>query len=138
MNRKVLKFEVDIDFVLIAVTSQLKDYRVCYHINKETGLNFSKTDDLRLDKPQPAAPVFFSKYEYQQTEAALYFFIANKGTEGYLIPEMNKTDYWVLIKKYITDNELDSMVSAINRIAGVLSAVKVDPKKIKSRENLLF
>jgi hypothetical protein len=30
LNRKFLKFEIDFDFVLIAVTTSLKDYRVCY------------------------------------------------------------------------------------------------------------
>ena len=139
LNKKVLKFEIDLDFVLVAITSQLKDYRVCYYINKETGFKFNKTEDLRLDKIAQPEPSFFSMYDYQPDGAAPYFvLLVNKGTEGYLIPEMNKTDFWLLVKNYIADNEVDRLVSTINKIPGVISAVKVDPKKIKSRENLLF
>jgi hypothetical protein len=48
LNRKFLKFEIDFDFVLIAVTTSLKDYRACYLINKFLNFNFVKTDDLEL------------------------------------------------------------------------------------------
>ena len=64
--------------------------------------------------------------------------ISNKGTEGYLIPEMNKTDYLLMIKNYIDENELEELVTGLNRVPEIVAAVKVDPKKIKSRENLLF
>jgi hypothetical protein len=46
LNRKVLKFEIDLDFVLIAITTSLKDYRICYYINKCLNFNFTRIDDL--------------------------------------------------------------------------------------------
>jgi len=49
LNRKILKFEIDLDFVLIAVTTSLKDYRICYLINKYLNFNFLKTNDLAID-----------------------------------------------------------------------------------------
>jgi len=49
LNRKVLKFEIDLDFVLIAITTSLKDYRICYLINKFLNFNFIKIADLPVD-----------------------------------------------------------------------------------------
>ena len=139
MNRKFLKFEIDLDFVLIAVTTSLKDYRVCYLINKYLNFNFTKSDDLAVDIYPGAAPVYFSLYLYNwESSETDFFFIANKGTDGYLIPEMKKADYFIMIKNYIDDNDLDNLISALNRIPEIVAAVKIDPKKIKSRENLLF
>ena len=43
-----------------------------------------------------------------------------------------------MIKNYIDDNELDSLINRLNKIPEIVAAVKIDPKKIKSRENLLF
>ncbi len=139
LNRKFLKFEIDLDFVLIAITTSLKDYRICYLINKGLNFNFIKMPDLSVDINQESEAVLFSLYQYtwEATETNFYF-IANKGTSGYLIPEMKKADYFLLIKNYIDENELDSLISALNRITEVVAAVKIDPKKIKSRENLLF
>jgi hypothetical protein len=139
LNRKFLKFEIDLDFVLIAVTTSLKDYRICYLINKFLSFNFIKIPDLTIDIFPDSGPVLFSRYHYnwEATETDFYF-IANKGSEGYLIPEIKKADYFLLIKNYIDENDLDKLISALNKIPEVVAAVKIDPKKIKSRENLLF
>ena len=139
LNKKVLKFEIDLDFVLIAITSSLKDYRLCFLVNRALNFNFAKTDDLQLDMLPGLGQAFFSFYKYGQGDnGAEFFLISNKGTEGYLVPEMNKTDYLLMIKNYIGENELDDLVTGLNRVPEIVAAVKVDPKKIKSRENLLF
>ena len=41
-------------------------------------------------------------------------------------------------KNYIDDEDVERLVSMVNRIPEIVAAVKIDPKKIKSRENLLF
>jgi hypothetical protein len=139
LNKKLLKFEIDLDFVLIAITSSLKDYRICYMVNKELNFNFIKSDDLYLDPLHGEAPAYFSLYKYSwESSETEFYFISNKGSEGYLIPEMNKTDYLLMIKNYIDEDELDDIILRLNRISEIVAAVKVDPKKIKSRENLLF
>lgn len=139
LNKKVLKFEIDLDFVLIAITSSLKDYRLCYLINRELQFNFTKTEDLYLDPLHGNSPAYFSIYQYNiEDQDTDFFFIANKGSEGYLIPEMNKTDYLLMIKNYYDTDELEKLVAGLNKIPEIVAAVKVDPKKIKSRENLLF
>jgi hypothetical protein len=139
LNRKVLKFEIDLDFVLIAVTTSLKDYRTCYLINKHLNFNFTKGPDLEVDINPDKEPGYFSIYNdsWEASETDFYF-IANKGTEGYLIPEMRKTDYFIMIKNYIDSDDLDALISALNKIPEIVAAVKIDPKKLKSRENLLF
>ena len=139
LNRKILKFEIDLDFVLIAVTTSLKDYRICYLINRYLNFNFVKTADLAVEMAPNPGPVYFSRYTYSwETTETDFYFIANKGTEGYLIPEMRKTDYFLMIKNYIDDNDVESIVSSLNKIPEIVAAVKIEPKKIKSRENLLF
>jgi hypothetical protein len=139
LNRKFLKFEIDLDFVLIAVTTSLKDYRICYLINKCLDFNFVKNDDLEVDISLTSGPVFFSLYHYNwEASETDFYFIANKGTDGYLVPEMKSADYFLMIKNYIDDDDLEKLITALNRIPEIVAAVKIDPKKIKSRENLLF
>lgn len=139
LNKKFLRFEIDLDFVLIAITTSLKDYRACYLINKFLNFNFVKMPDLSVDIQPGAEPVLFSIYHYKPGENEMdFYFIANKGSSGFLVPEMKKVDYFLLIKNYIGENELDNLISSLNRITEFVAAVKVDPKKVKSRENLLF
>ncbi|MBD1365725.1 IPExxxVDY family protein [Mucilaginibacter sp. ZT4R22] len=139
MNRKNLKFEIDFDFILIALTTSLKDYRICYLINKSLNFNFVRQDDLKLDIGTAGSEVLFSIYHYSwETTETDFIFIGNKGSDGYLVPEMREADYFILIKNYIDENDLESIISALNKIPEVVAAVKIEPKKIKSRENLLF
>ena len=140
MNRKILKFEIDLDFVLIAVTASLKDYRACFFINKHLNFNFVRVDDLTVDNLNGGNNrSYFSLYNcYWEASETDFYFIANKGTEGYLVPEMRKADYFLLIKNYIDETDLDNLISSLNRIPEIVTAIKIDPKKIKSRENLLF
>ena len=137
MNRKTLKFEIDLDFVLVAITTSLRDYRLCYHINKRLIFNFTKSADLEMI--QAGMPVYFSLYQYHwEASDTDFYFIANKGSDGYLIPEMRKVDYFIMIRNYIADDDLEKLVADLNKIQEIVAAVKVDPKKIKSRENLLL
>lgn len=139
LNRKNLKFEIDFDFILIALTTSLKDYRICYLINKSLNFNFVREDDLKLDIGPGGSEVLFSIYHYSwETTETDFIFIGNKGSDGYLVPEMREADYFILIKNYIDENDLEHLISALNRIPEVVAAVKIEPKKIKSRENLLF
>jgi hypothetical protein len=139
LNRKILKFEIDLDFVLIAVTTSLKDYRICFLINKYLHFNFTKTTDLSVDLNPNPEPVYFSMYtDNWEASGTDFYFIGNKGTDGYLVPEMNRTDYFLMIKNYIADEDLDNIITGLNRIPEIVAAAKIDPKKVKSRENLLF
>jgi hypothetical protein len=139
LNRKVLKFEIDLDFVLIAITTSLKDYRICYYINKCLNFNFTRAEDLLLDTRINGAPLLFSLYRYSwETTETDFYFIGNKGSDGYLVPEMREADYFIMIRNYIDDTDLENMISTLNKMPEIVAAVKIDPKKIKSRENLLF
>jgi hypothetical protein len=139
LNRKLLKFEIDLDFVLIALTTSLKDYRICYLINRFLNFNFIKIPDLSVEVHPGEASLLFSRYHYNwEATKTDFYFIANKGLEGYLVPEMKRADYFLLVKNYIDENDLDNLISSLNKIPEIVAAVKIDPKKIKSRENLLF
>jgi hypothetical protein len=139
LNRTTLKFELDLDFVLLAVTSQLKDYMFCFKINKQLGTNFCKVTDLELPFNAVNQVFYFSRYFYlmPETETELYI-IANKGTEGFLVPEMKKADFFIIIRNYIDEDDLKLIISKLNKVPEVLVAVEVDPKKLKSKENLIF
>ncbi|MBM3400988.1 MAG: IPExxxVDY family protein [Bacteroidetes bacterium] len=139
MNKTTLKFELDLDFVLVAITAQLKDYMFCYKANKQLGTNFAKIADLELPYNNDEDPFYFSRYFYLMTESDTELYIlANKGTEGFLVPEMKKVDFFLLIQNYIHEEDLKEIINGLNKIPEVLVAVEVEPKKLKSKENLIF
>ncbi len=139
LNKTTLKFELDLDFVLVAITAQLKDYMFCYKINKQLGTDFSKITDLEMVFGNDEELFYFSRYFYLNPESETEFYIlANRGTERFLVPEMTKVDFFLLIRNYIDKDDLRGIISGLNKIPEVLVAAEVDPKKLKSKENLIF
>jgi hypothetical protein len=137
LNRLTLKYELDLDFVLIAITSQLRDYMLCFKLNRQLNIDFYKIDELNIETS--ASTLFFSRYHYQIPESETDFFLlANKGGQGYLIPEMKTVDYFIIIRNYISEEEISELINGINKLQEVLVAVEVDPKRLKSKENLIF
>jgi hypothetical protein len=138
LNKKFLKLELDFDFILIAVTSQLKDYRLCFYINKFAETDFRKVDELELQL-KGNDHRYFSRYlhEIPNTECQFYL-IANKGSDGFLISEMRETDYFILIKEFIDEEDLNLFLHQIRSINNIQAAVEINPAKLKSKENLLF
>ena len=124
---------------MIAITSKLKDYRLCYHINKETGTDFKKTDDYCLALFSGSEPLQFSQYCYNPVDTETeYYLIANQVSCGLLIPEMGFVDYFILIKNHYDDEELHGMLNKLKHICGLERVLRVDPAKLQSNENLLF
>lgn len=139
MSRQILSFELDLDFILIAITSQLKDYRLCYHINKELNADFRKINDYELSLFAGNEPLQFSQYFYQiKASATEFYIIANHSATGFLIPEMGKVNYFMLIKNHFDEEDLNNMIARLKLIGNIKTVLQVNPKRVKSNENLLF
>lgn len=139
MSKLTLKYEPDLDFVLVAITAPLKDYRFCYKLNKQLNFQFYRLEELSLQNYSDEYQIYFTRYHYHLSQSETDFYLlVNKGTEGFLIPEMNKVDFFILIKDYIDNESLEQFITGINKIPEVQVAVEVDPKKLKSKENLIF
>ena len=82
MNKTNLKFELDLDFVLVAITTQLKDYMFCFKTNKQLGTDFSKIADLELPFNTDEDPFYFSRYFFllPESETELYILLDNSRT----------------------------------------------------------
>lgn len=166
MNKKVHRldtdFELEFDFILIGISSTLKDYRLCHFVNKYSGLNFifgkeEKIDNRGNKKQTPQEELdyhiihtvnknkkkevhHFKTYRYcSQNFEREYYLLSNKGLEGrYLIPETPNFDAFLIIKHFIDEEDMETLMDDINRINGVLLVKEIDPKVLNSKENLIF
>lgn len=139
MNKITLKLELDFDFIVLAITTSLKDYRLCFHLNKFAKANFIRVDELALPLTSSPGVSLFNRYTYlPENSETEFYLLSNKGSEGLLIPEMNRVDYFLVIKNFIDEEDLEAWTSHLKQIPEVLAAVEVDVKKLKSKENLLF
>lgn len=138
MNKKFLKLELDFDFILLSITSQLRDYRLCHYLNKVLDFNFIKIEDHEISFVGQS-PKFYSRYLYYEEELTpFYYLISNKSPDGYLIPELKGSDFFIIIKDFIDDEDLNYFIQTAKNINHIQAIVELDPTKLKSKENLIF
>lgn len=139
MNKTYLKLSLDLDFILIAITAAVKDYTFCHKINKSLAFNFEKINDheifFNVDEPQ----LCFSKYHYFVEEGEIdYYIVSNRNSEGFLIPEMNKVDFFMIIHQFINEEDLKFILTVLNKLPDIQVAAQINPQKLKSKENLVL
>lgn len=138
MIKKFLKLDFDFDFVLIAITSPLKDYRLCYKVNIAAQTDFRKIEDLTLNFKENGFK-YHSCYLHKIPDSdCQFYFIANKGSNGFLISEMKEVDYFIIIKEFIDEEDLSHFLDRLKSINDIQAAIEINPKRLKSKENLLF
>jgi len=139
LNRTYLKLSLDLDFVLIAITASLKDYILCHKINSNLPLNFVKVSDHEVYFNIDEEPLSFTKFQYlnEHTENE-YFILNNRNSEGFLIPEMKKVDYFMVIHQYMDKEDLNYILTGLNKLSDIQVAAQIDPVKLKSKENLVM
>ncbi len=139
MNRTYLKLTLDLDFILIAVTAPLKDYVLCHKINTNLNTHFEKVEDheiyFNIDEPIWSFSKFYFFVEQGEVE---YHLISNKSSDGLLIPEMSNVDFFIIIKEYIDQEDLNYLINGLNKLPDIQVAAKIEPAKLKSRENLVL
>jgi len=102
-------------------------------------MNFEKVEDhevfFNIDEP----PRAFSKYYFYVEEGDNEFFILNnRNGEGFLIPEMNKVDFFMIIHAYMDKDDVNYILAGLNKLPDIQVAVRIEPVKLKSRENLVM
>ena len=139
MNKTYLKLSLDLDFVLIAITAPLKDYTLCHKINKNLEFNFEKIEDHEVYYNVDEAPLAFSRYHFFVDEGEIdYYLVNNRNSEGFLISEMNKVDFFIIIQQLIGKDELDFILNRLNKLLDIQVAAQINPLKLKSKENLVM
>lgn len=139
MNKTYLKLSLDLDFVLIAITASLKDYVLCHKINTNLNFEFCKIDDHEVYFNTDEPPISFSKFYFFVEEGEReYYLVSNRNSEGFLVPEMNKVDFFMIIHQFIDKEDLNFTLSNLNKIPDIQVAAQIDVKKLKSKENLVM
>jgi hypothetical protein len=157
-----LDFDIELDFVLIGISSPLRDYRLCHFLYKHAGLAFVRGKEDYIDhkgyakekerdemdyhivyeknKQKKLLKHYFTIYRYCDDNFEFEFYIINnRSLEGtFLLPELPNFDYFLIIKHYIDRDDIHTLLEEIKDINEVILAKKLDPASLKSKENLIF
>lgn len=90
---------------------------------------------FNVDEPPRAFSKYYFYIEQWDNE---FFMVSNRNSEGFLIPEMNKVDYFMIIQSYIDKEDVNNIISGLNKLPDIQVAAQIDPIKLRSKENLVM
>ncbi len=157
MKLEKLNIQYDLNCILLAIRSQIEDYRFAYFLNKSSLFLFQRmSKDLSYlinDKI-----VYFSSFQdFNKDLKRESFLIKNKTiyqsnlnsqlglfsdsditNTVFLIPELKDFDYVIKLVGIWKNSEVLNLKNFIASLQVVESSVKVDVNKLRSRNNLVF
>jgi len=156
MRNKTLKldFKPEYDFRLIGLSSNTKDYFLCYTVNRILELDFVRQDDISFTIQDREAYFSISFYD-DEIMKRKYKLIHNKTYQTtehkmnnpslfvdietiLLIPEMSKIDYFIQFFGQWGRAEWNEILRRLRRCPHIVAAAEINPLELKSKEYLIF
>lgn len=137
MAKLTLEVEEDYDFELIGICSHVKDYRLSWEINKALEFDLEKDDNYEINvKGDRQSYSFFSFIDDENLVE--FYLINNRCSNGILIPEEKKSDYFLMIRGVLRGGHKEELIEKISNIKNVLTTYEIEVDQLKSKSNLLF
>ena len=137
MSKFSLELIEEYPYLVFGIAASAHDYRLCWHINKELGLNFVRQKAIQvINKRKETVNHEFFVYE-DEDAVAKYRLIQNKKTGSIFLPETSKADYLLVIDESPVLN-YDDIVLKIKNIRPVLIVFPINLESLKNKQNLLL
>ncbi|MBS1570332.1 MAG: IPExxxVDY family protein [Bacteroidetes bacterium] len=133
-----LKLENDIlpDAQVIAISSHVNDYRLCWSLNRSLGIALSRNRS-DIEEEGPEHPAFYPVFSHQEEDgAALFSLIGNHAQEGVLIASQRQADFF-LVAEGENRPEAAELLGRVRAAEFVLAAFTLDIRSIKGAYKLL-
>lgn len=124
------------DVHLIAISSHVNDYRLCWAINKGLGLDLARRRK-DIEAPGPERMAYFAAFDQQEEDTqAMITLVRNHAADGVLIPEQHGADYFLLIDEDSSLRPAEAL-ARLRDTEFVLTAFPLDLAGIKDGFKLL-
>jgi hypothetical protein len=124
---------------ILGIASTLKNYQLCFHIEKNLQIDFKTSADLQIPLEKNKRSYSFTVYEFVQPSIATeHFLYSNKNDGESFLPELQHLDFIWLLKGSFFENDVEftKLQRQLRDITGIQLVTEVSHDKIKSRDNL--
>ena len=144
-------------FTLVAVHSNIEDYRLAYLLNSHLGISLARRkQDLDYNNGISSYSIFewydckslttwslvsniCKKESFQNSTDQLFFNSLEKITRKfYLLPEHKNVNYFLKIDNEFKPKKEKYIITSILNIPQIATAYSIDTSQLKSKDNLIF
>ncbi|MBA3646933.1 MAG: IPExxxVDY family protein [Chitinophagales bacterium] len=138
-KKRISFFEETFTGLLIALACQLKDYQLCWHLNKAFDFRLLKKDDLEIVHKRKSKTSFFSYYRYEnEIDKWIIHVISNKHAGDFFTSEIKHADYLFFITGEVDSEQAKDFILKLKTIPSIQLISEIDLNKLKSKANFIF
>jgi len=123
----------DYEFVVLAINSHIKGYKLCWNINNKLGFNFEMTDAHIISED-----LEFTRYSMRNAKDVKFDILSNRSKKGFLIPSQKSVNYFLVIKDESWNEIKESFLSKLRAINEILLVFELDLEKIKNSNRFII
>jgi len=136
MKSLALEYLDEVDFIVLAINSHAKGYKLCWEMNNRLKLNFIKN---KYHKPEETTGVEFSRFTFEVKDLDVHYdLISNYSKGGYLLPKFKNVDYFLKIQNPFWEKEKEEFIGKLSKIPEILLIFEFDLDKINSLSPFIF
>ncbi|MFY0607726.1 MAG: IPExxxVDY family protein [Cyclobacteriaceae bacterium] len=142
MKKNKLDAEYPIDFELIGIVSQAREYKLGWHLNQLPNIHLVKGEDIKIDFADNhiiRASNLEMVDEYQSVCLLQNKLVSSTSAlNKYLISELQQFDYLMKLSNQIHSDWAQYLIQWVRTLPVVEYSLIIDVAKVKSKENLFF
>ncbi|MCX6187586.1 MAG: IPExxxVDY family protein [Bacteroidetes bacterium] len=124
---------------LFGIVCDNKISKLAWLINNTGFYGFGKIEDLDLSGYNPADINSYMRMQSVDDENHLtYILVENKNEKRYLVSELKNLNYLLIVKGGLDFFEDDEFIKSIKKIPEIKFISSIEPKKLKSKLNLIL
>ena len=127
-----LKEVAGIDLTVFGINSHVKDYNLCWHINKILDFDLIKNNGAKISEKET-----FSCFEFLLEEQKILL-VQNKSKRGYLLSEKKKIDYFLIFEPAINLGNKKEFLLKLSESSKILLIFEIDLEKEPEAHRLIF
>ena len=127
-----LKEVADLDLTVFAINSHVKDYNLCWHINKTLGIDLKKNKGATTNYKE-----IFSCFEFVLEEQKILL-VQNKSKKGFLLSEKKKIDYFLMFEPAINLYSKKEFLLKLSESSKILLIFEIDLELESQAHRFIF
>ena len=138
--KKILPLDFDLteEFQAIAISSHLRDFRLCWNLNNILQANFKKFEDMPFASKKSPLEKYSFYFYYNPDQRCYYYLLANKKNKSLILEKIPQADYILLIRGHFRSNEIPQFIQNLKKTTNILTAFLIDMTKIPKEMSLFL
>jgi hypothetical protein len=138
--KKILPFDFDLteEFQAIAISSHLRDFKLCWNLNNILKADFIKHQDMPYASKKGPLEKYSFYFFYNPDQRCFYYLLANKKNQSLILEKIPQADYILLIKGHFRSDEIPRIIQSLKKTTNILTAFLIDMNKVAKEMNIFL